>query len=370
MTLALLNRLRLFLFPPLAILLLADCARDGKWNMMPTPAVHQLLGESAFTPVSKGSQTPETSVFYATNRPGTGATGDRRYGNGIVDFLQFGTTTVRFGNRRMKWRDLLDFSTRRRKQKIPVHLENSTELAAIPGSSGDNIARAIDRVLATKKDKEITIYVHGANSTFFLSNVQAAQFHHFMAHAGAMVAFSWPSTGNLFTYRKDVRFAALSVPRFADLVEFLAERTCATKINILAYSAGAQVASPGLALLRQRHPDDSAASLRRKLRIGQVYFTAPDGPRRKRHRLPAERRAPGASGRHRHGLFPGQAPLRLQGPRQLVFQRMGQQRRDHPAHLPQTSIPTGSETKTRLRNLVFPPGLPRHPASNHRGREE
>lgn len=64
--------------------------------------------------------------------------------------------------------------------------------------------------------------------------------------------------------------------QFADLIEFLAAHTDAEKINILAYSAGAQVVAPGLTLLRKRYANKSEAELRKKFRIGIAYFAAAD----------------------------------------------------------------------------------------------
>jgi esterase/lipase superfamily enzyme len=46
-----------------------------------------------------------------------------------------------------------------------------------------------------------------------------------------------------------VKHAAKTAPLFARFIKQLARHTDAANINILAYSAGAQVASPALALL-------------------------------------------------------------------------------------------------------------------------
>lgn len=66
------------------------------------------------------------------------------------------------------------------------------------------------------------------------------------------------------------------MPAFARLIELLATHTKAKHINILAYSAGAQVIAPGLAYLADAHPDLTEEELKKKLRIGEVYFAAPD----------------------------------------------------------------------------------------------
>ena len=177
----------------------------------------------------------------------------------------------------MTWKDLLTLSVKRnRGGKIPLLLENTTEMGDLPGNGSADLAHQINATFKKRDDKQLTVYVHGAQSSFFKACVQAAQFYHFMRREGVMLTFSWPSTGRFLGYKKDVQFAAESVDRFADLIEFLAKNTDAEKINIIAYSAGAQVVAPGLAELRARHKGLSTNALKRKLRIGTAYFAAPD----------------------------------------------------------------------------------------------
>jgi len=63
---------------------------------------------------------------------------------------------------------------------------------------------------------------------------------------------------------------------FSPLLELLAANTKAKNIHILAYSAGAQVVTPGLEYLVDEYPDLSKQELKENLRIGEVYFAAPD----------------------------------------------------------------------------------------------
>jgi hypothetical protein len=88
--------------------------------------------------------------------------------------------------------------------------------------------------------------------------------------------FSWPSAENIFKYKVDVLHAKKTVPAFAKLIEILALHTRARNINIIAYSAGAQVTSPALRLLHEKYAAGNAQSARKALRIGEVYFAAPD----------------------------------------------------------------------------------------------
>lgn len=91
-----------------------------------------------------------------------------------------------------------------------------------------------------------------------------------------MLNFSWPSAENILKYSLDVAHAKKSIPSFANLVEILAQRSKARRINIIAYSAGAQIVAPRLAYMRDLHPDESVDDLKKRLKIGEVYFAGPD----------------------------------------------------------------------------------------------
>jgi esterase/lipase superfamily enzyme len=167
--------------------------------------------------------------------------------------------------------------------EIPVDLEETTNTGALalgddPAAAphAQSFAESINRALDRAESKNIFIYVHGAKSSFQRSMQQAAQFHHFMAQDNVFISLSWPTTQSFLTYGTDVKNAVRTVEPFADLLEFLAQNTKAEKINILAYSAGSQVVSPGLFALRQRYREKGSSELKRHLRLGEVYFAAPD----------------------------------------------------------------------------------------------
>jgi len=99
---------------------------------------------------------------------------------------------------------------------------------------------------------------------------------HFTGRRMVVVAFLWPSGGSIMKYFTDVANAAASVDPFVRLIELLATHTQATGIDVLAYSAGAQIVSPGLARLGTPRPGESPEQMRERLRLSQIYFAAPD----------------------------------------------------------------------------------------------
>jgi esterase/lipase superfamily enzyme len=85
------------------------------------------------------------------------------------------------------------------------------------------------------------------------------------------MVFAWPSAGTLLRYQRDVVTARRSEPELAHLLEQLSRHTQAAHLNLLAYSAGAMVTSPGLA-----RAGDAAAADPDRIRLGEIYYAAPD----------------------------------------------------------------------------------------------
>ena len=110
--------------------------------------------------------------------------------------------------------------------------------------------------------KDLTIYVHGANTSVERAAGQAAQYRHFTGRNSVVLFFAWPSAENFMRYATDVANARRSEPKFARLLELLSKHTKAANINVLAYSAGAMVASPGLARLDQLPQGDEHPAVR------------------------------------------------------------------------------------------------------------
>jgi esterase/lipase superfamily enzyme len=85
------------------------------------------------------------------------------------------------------------------------------------------------------------------------------------------MVFAWPSAGSLLRYGRDVATARRTEPVFARLLAQLSAHTQVAHVDVLAYSAGAMIASPGLARAAAAATDDPD-----RLRLGEVYFAAPD----------------------------------------------------------------------------------------------
>ena len=267
----------------LLLFFLAGCQK--KVYLMPTPAALQTGEHDPFAVNPDQDQTNRVVVAYATNRMPVSSEEDRKYMTLFDKNLRLGAAQVRIGSDKETWMDIYGLSTiNKRKGDIVLDLEVTKELAVLDSEGPidelppearlffEKLNQALERSL----DKDLILYVHGANNTFYRSSAQAAQFHHFTGRNSVVLFYAWPSAASLLRYAVDVNNARRTVPVFARLLELLGRHSTARNIDILAYSAGAQVLSPALAKLRQKYGTEDIEQLKERLRLGEIYFAAPD----------------------------------------------------------------------------------------------
>jgi len=253
--------------------------------MMPTPVVMQSGKHDPFANTPKSEQSSSILVGYATNRLPTGAKKARFYGREFDQDIRMGLADVQIGDGSQSWDEIRKLSIKGgNKQEKLLTLQLTTEggvltkndsLTALTPELLSLFARFNDAI-EKSPTKEITIYVHGANSNFYRSVSQAAQYRHFTGRQAIVVLYSWPSAEKIIAYGTDVRNIMATVPTFARFIKLLAKQTTARKINIIAYSAGATLTTKALAVLGQDTAQPDRDSYRQSLRLGSVYFAAPD----------------------------------------------------------------------------------------------
>lgn len=264
-----------------AILLVAMCfigACSSPVRLMPTPALFTSGEPTPFTAVPVAEQSTQIEILYATNRFPVGPPGARHYTRARSTQLTLGVATLQVGDDSQTWESLQAMSVSAEKGERPVvSLTSTREMAVIDaGEEGlDSAAQAffayVDALLKRSPDRELLIYVHGANTDFDRAAAQAAQFQHFMGRDAVVMVFAWPSAGTLFRYGRDVVTARRSEATFARLLKLLSRHTQAEYLNVLAYSAGAMIASPGLANVGSAADTDPG-----RVRLGEIYYAAPD----------------------------------------------------------------------------------------------
>ena len=249
--------------------------------LMPTPAIMATGELNPFSINPNLEESNRVDVLFATNRTLMGDDDNRNYTIFPGNKLRMGISHFTIGSKETDWGQIFNLSTSDENRDRPaLHLEDLQELAVIPlddetapiPKEMQTFAAAVNDVLARSVDKDIMVYVHGANSSIYRAAAQAAQYRHFTGRNSMVLAFLWPSAESLLAYGTDVRHAEKSAPAFTRLITLLNEYTTAKNINILAYSAGSQIVSPGLAILGREKKGEK----RRQLRLGEIYFAGAD----------------------------------------------------------------------------------------------
>lgn len=253
--------------------------------LMPTPVVLQSGKHDPFANTPKSEQSSSILVGYATNRLPAGAKKGRFYGRDFDQNIRMGIAEVQIGNGSQSWDEIrqLSIKSAKKHEKILTLLKTTEDgvltknesLTALTPELQDLFARFNDAI-EKSPTKDITIYVHGANSNFYRSVSQAAQYRHFTGRQAIVVLYSWPSAEKIIAYGTDVRNIMATVPTFARFIRLLAKQTTARKINILAYSAGATLTTKSLAVLGRDTTQPDRKTYRQSLRLGSIYFAAPD----------------------------------------------------------------------------------------------
>lgn len=271
---------RFFFTLVLAVSWLLGACSPSAVRLMPTPTVLTSGGPALFVAGPDAGRDATIEILYATNRLPSGPPDAPAYTRRRGDQLRFGVATLRVGDGTKTWEALHELSTREVEGERPkVTLQSMREMAVLDDAaeSADPDSAAffayVDALLRQGGHRDILVYVHGANTNIERAAGQAAQFQHFLGRDAVVMVFAWPSAGNMLRYRRDVAVAGRTEPAFARLLKVLSTHTQAAHVNVLAYSAGAMIASPGLARAASAAGtgDDRAG-----LRLGEIYYAAPD----------------------------------------------------------------------------------------------
>lgn len=268
----------------LAVGLLAGC--QPMVYMMPTPAAISAGDLDPFTDTPEEERSSDIVVGYVTNRKSYGAKEARFYSREFDEDLRMGTATIQIGDGDKSWDEIIELSREgARKDEILLTLSQVKEVSTLKAEQ-DPVQPLTGELAAMMEDlnayidrsplRDITIYVHGANNNFYRTAAQAAQYRHFTGRQTVVVLYSWPSAESIVRYGTDIRNIRQTVPSFVRFIRFLAEHSSARKINILAYSAGATLTTEGLAVLGRDSSNPDRQAYKDSLRIGAVYFAAPD----------------------------------------------------------------------------------------------
>ena len=245
-----------FLFLLAVTCLLGACQSQPPVRLMPPPEAFVKSENNLFSVNQNLKPSENIQVFYATNRKPVGGPDNQSYSRTPTDDLHLGVADLSIGGGEITWEALYKLSTQAdgedlRPEILLTSLHQKAQVSPLLGDSSggaDGLAffRLIDEALAASQDKNLTIYVHGANTGVQRAAAQAAQYRHFTGRNSVVLSYIWPSAESFLRFSTDVANTARTAPTFAHLIRMLSLHTRARQINVIAYSSGAMVASGGL----------------------------------------------------------------------------------------------------------------------------
>lgn len=260
--------------------------------LMSTPLIYREGLAKPYDRLPPDINPPVVPIFYATDRrpSDTNILYPVFYGNDRNMTLSLGVADVRFGEADMAWADVEKASlTKDRSLTVPLQIDRTETLHTLGTAlerleetmhrqtgGTDRFLDAIQHRLDQSENKEVFIFVPGFKVDFAYPVLVAAELWHYIGYDGAFIAYSWPSGQRLRSYLADVETTAFSAQHFRLLLIYLAEHTDAKRIHILSYSAGARIVSQALHELGLMAYGFPVSQLKKRLRIGQVIFAAPD----------------------------------------------------------------------------------------------
>jgi len=139
-----------------------------------------------------------------------------------------------------------------------------------------SFVRSINEQLARSSSGDIVVYVPGINTDFARPVVMASALARYMGQDRVVVAYCWPSTGNIFDYGVDTETVALTVRNLRDLLLLLSAETSVRRIHVVSYSRGAAVVNGAVSQLRLIHAFDDVETMRGARKLGTIVYAGPD----------------------------------------------------------------------------------------------
>lgn len=274
------GRIRAAVLPGLALIgLLGGCASDEvALSMMPAPIIMQdarLDFTRHVAPEDRKSNV--VPVLFATTRAPAPDGAPEHFLAGGGPTVRLGVADVRLGEPDWSFADLVASDRAGTPQASrPVHVEGIETFGDLGGAGEAAFVEAIDRQVRRSPTGEAVIYVPGYRVTFNQVMTLMGAWTHYLGRSSAVVAFSWPTGTRWWNYVTDCPRARAHIPDIARLIALVAERSQATRLNLLGFSCGSPLLAEALVSLRERHPGEDPAALQRRYRIANVIFVAAD----------------------------------------------------------------------------------------------
>jgi esterase/lipase superfamily enzyme len=271
-----------------------SCGSRYKINLMPAPTVFE---DGDVNPLPKGLPPVSYDDFrmlYATDRKPSDDPDERPFYLDEPGYIvRLGLARIKAGPAGTDWEEIRSISlAKNRSQDYPLEVLSVNETGALPstysfltqsapGSTapdlrGKKFAELVSQRLAASGVKDIYVYVHGFRVVFDVPVLVASELWHFLGYRGAFIAYTWPSTANVFAYLSDLEAAVIMARKLRLFLTYLAEETQVEKIHIVGFSAGSRLVVRALGQLALLKADATDEQIREDVRIGNVIIVGGD----------------------------------------------------------------------------------------------
>jgi esterase/lipase superfamily enzyme len=283
----------------LAALVLSACARLER--MPPTPnLLRDGSGARVLATLPPEQQKPEMDILYVTDRSEVGRSArGPEYGFGRATSMSYGTATVSL-DPAPAWDELVRLSGQGEEYRAfgldmtkvdqvgqveltPMSLmvvdgqlkrtpEAQTQLDATKANFISLVKSRLDRCA----QKDVYLYVHGFNNSFYDAIARSAILWHSIGRQGVFMAYTWPAGyGGPFGYFYDRESGEFTIFHLREMIRTLVETPGLERLHIIAHSRGTDVATTALRelniALRAR-----GQNVQQALKLETLMLAAPD----------------------------------------------------------------------------------------------
>jgi len=283
----------------LVLALLAGCTSLER--MPPTPNVlRDGTGSRQLAELPPELRTTDMEILYVTDRSEVGRS-ERgpEYGYGRATAMAFGTATVSLAPA-PSWDELVRLSgqgeehpgflldmtrveqvgevvlTPQSLEVVDGRLRRTSESFAELQKAKAAFLNMVKARLDRTKSRDVYLYVHGFNNTFYDAVARSAILWHSISRQGVFIAYTWPAGyGGPFGYFYDRESGEFTIFHLREMIKVLVELPELERLHIIAHSRGTDVATTALRelniALRAQDKDP-----RKALKLETLMLAAPD----------------------------------------------------------------------------------------------
>ena len=286
---------------PTVLLSLLAAACSSIETLPPTPHIlRDGSGSTKLSALAEPLRKPEMDILYVTDRSEVGRS-ERgpEYSFGRATALAFGTATVAL-KPTPTWEELVRLSGQGDEHpSIALEMTKVDEAGKVvlTPQSLQVVEGKLQRTEASQRDlesakaqflalvksrldqtasKDVYLYVHGFNNSFYDAIARSAILWHSIARQGVFIAYTWPAGhGGPFGYFYDRESGEFTIFHLREMLKVLAEVPGLERLHIIAHSRGTDVATTALRELNIAYCA-KGEDPQKSLKLETLMLAAPD----------------------------------------------------------------------------------------------